>query len=80
MDHLSLMDALSIDSLITHPTVKSTKLMEYLIRLITPPGGTVLDPFMGSGSTGVAAVRAGFGFVGIEKESDYLEIAKKRLV
>ncbi len=62
-----------------HPTVKNTKLMEYLIRLITPPGGTVLDPFMGSGSTGVAAKRLGSGFVGIEKEVEYFEIASKRL-
>jgi DNA modification methylase len=63
----------------THPTVKSTKLMEYLIRLICPPQGIVLDPFMGSGSTGVAAKRLGFGFVGIEKEAEYFEIAKKRI-
>jgi DNA modification methylase len=62
-----------------HPTVKSTKLMSYLIRLITPPGGTVLDPFMGSGSTGVSAVEEGFGFVGIEKEAEYFETAKERL-
>lgn len=62
-----------------HPTVKSTKLMEYLITLITPPNGIVLDPFMGSGSTGVAAKRLGFGFVGIEKEKDYFEIAEARL-
>lgn len=64
----------------THPTVKSTKLMEYLIKLITPPGGTVLDPFMGSGSTGVAAKRLEFGFIGIEKEAEYMKIAKERLV
>lgn len=63
----------------THPTVKSTKLMDYLIKLITPPEGLVLDPFAGSGSTGVAAKRAGFGFVGIEKNSDYHAIASKRL-
>lgn len=63
----------------THPTVKSTKLMEYLIKLITPPGGTVLDPFMGSGSTGVAAQRLGFDFIGIEKELEYFEIAAKRI-
>lgn len=61
-----------------HPTVKSTKLMSYLITLITPPGGIVLDPFMGSGSTGVAA-KNGFQFIGIEKDSNYFEIAKKRL-
>jgi DNA modification methylase len=62
-----------------HPTVKSTKLMSYLVRLITPPGGTVLDPFMGSGSTGVAAKEEGFQFLGIEKEAEYYEIARERL-
>ncbi len=61
-----------------HPTVKSTKLMEYLITLVTPPGGIVLDPFMGSGSTGKAALRKGFGFIGIEKETEYFEIAERR--
>ena len=50
-----------------HPTVKPIKLMTYLIRLVTPPGGTTLDPFMGSGSTGVAAVENGFDFIGIER-------------
>jgi hypothetical protein len=63
----------------THPTCKSTKLMGYLIRLVTPPGGTVLDPFMGSGSTGVAAIREGMGFVGIEQNPEYIAIAKARL-
>ncbi len=62
-----------------HPTVKSRKLMAYLIRLVTPPGGTVLDPFMGSGSTGVAALEEGMDFVGIERESEYYETAKERL-
>ncbi len=62
-----------------HPTVKSTKLMEYLIKLITPPDGVVFDPFMGSGSTGVAAKSLGFGFVGIEADKDYFEIAERRL-
>lgn len=62
-----------------HPTVKPQKLMQYLIKLITPPGGTVLDPFMGSGSTGVAAKALGFNFLGIEKEADYFEIAKARI-
>lgn len=62
-----------------HPTVKSTKLMEYLITLITPPGGTVLDPFLGSGSTGVAAKRLGFEFVGIEESAEYLAIAELRV-
>lgn len=59
----------------THPTVKPTDLMRYLCRLVTPPGGVVLDPFMGSGSTGKAAVLEGFRFVGIEREAEYLAIA-----
>ena len=53
--------------------------MKYLITMITPPNGTVLDPFMGSGSTGVAAIELGFKFVGIEKEKEYFEIASKRI-
>lgn len=64
----------------THPTVKPTDLMAYLCRLVTPPGGVVLDPFMGSGSTGKAAVREGFRFVGIEREAEYFEIALGRLL
>ena len=63
----------------THPTVKPLKLMTYLINMITPPDGIVLDPFLGSGSTGVAAVQNGFSFIGIEKEPDYMEIAKARI-
>jgi DNA modification methylase len=62
-----------------HPTVKNTVLMEYLIRLITPSDGIILDPFMGSGSTGVAAVRGGWGFIGIELSPEYFEIAKRRI-
>jgi len=62
-----------------HPTVKPIKLMTYLIKLITPPGGVVLDPFMGSGSTGVAAKQLGFKFVGIERDEAYFEIAKNRI-
>lgn len=62
-----------------HPTVKPTDLMKYLVTLVTPPNGTVLDPFMGSGSTGKAAVRCGFNFIGIELDSDYLDIAKARI-
>jgi site-specific DNA-methyltransferase (adenine-specific) len=62
-----------------HPTVKPTDLMRYLINLVTPKGGTTLDPFMGSGSTGKAAVRCGVNFIGIEKESEYMEIAKARI-
>lgn len=64
----------------THPTVKPTDLMAYLCRLVTPPGGVVLDPFMGSGSTGKAAVREGFRFVGIEREAEYFAIAAARLL
>jgi DNA modification methylase len=62
-----------------HPTVKPTELMQYLCRLVTPIGGIVLDPFMGSGSTGKAAWLEGFKFIGIEKEADYFEIAKARV-
>src|SRR5690606_31557941 len=62
----------------THPTVKPTDLMAWLIRLVTPPGGIVLDPFAGSGSTLVAAKREGFGFIGIELEAEYIEIAEAR--
>lgn len=62
-----------------HPTVKPLALMRYLCRLVTPPGGTVLDPFMGSGSTGKACVLEGFGFVGIERERAYFEIAIERI-
>jgi site-specific DNA-methyltransferase (adenine-specific) len=62
-----------------HPTVKPLKLMSYLIKMVTPPGGVVLDPFAGSGSTGVAAVTDGFKFLGIEKDPTYLKIAKKRI-
>jgi site-specific DNA-methyltransferase (adenine-specific) len=53
--------------------------MRYLCRLVTPPDGTVLDPFMGSGSTGVAALREGFSFTGIEMDSEYAEIACCRI-
>ena len=62
-----------------HPTVKPTDLMLYLIRLVTPKGGTTLDPFMGSGSSGKAAVRGGFDFVGVEREKEYFEIAEARI-
>lgn len=63
----------------THPTVKPTDLMRYLCRLVTPPGGVVLDPFMGSGSTGKAAVLEGFRFVGMELDPEYLKIAQARI-
>ena len=62
-----------------HPTVKPIKLMKYLCRLITPKGGTILDPFMGSGSTGMAAKEENFEFVGIEKEEEYFNIATARI-
>lgn len=62
-----------------HPTVKPTDLMAYLCRLVTPPGGVVLDPFMGSGSTGKAAVHEGFRFIGIEREPKYFDIACRRI-
>lgn len=62
-----------------HPTVKPTDLMRYLCRLVTQPGGVVLDPFMGSGSTGKAAVLEGFQFIGIEREWEYLDIATRRI-
>jgi site-specific DNA-methyltransferase (adenine-specific) len=62
-----------------HPTVKPVDLMRYLINLVTPPNGTILDPFMGSGSTGKAAVRCGVNFIGIEKEQEYMEIASARI-
>jgi DNA modification methylase len=62
-----------------HPTVKPTDLMRYLCRLVTPPGGLVLDPFAGSGSTGKGAVLEGFRFVGIEREAEYVEIARRRI-
>lgn len=62
-----------------HPTVKPTKLMQYLVRLVTPPNGTVLDPFMGSGSTGKACKLEGFEFIGIELDAEYFEIAVKRI-
>ena len=62
-----------------HPTVKPIALMRYLVRLVTPKGGTVLDPFMGSGSTGCAAMCEGVNFVGIELSEEYLEIARRRI-
>lgn len=62
-----------------HPTVKPTDLMAYLVRLVTPPGGTVLDPFTGSGSTGKACMREGFNFVGCELSPEYLAIARARI-
>jgi len=62
-----------------HPTVKPIELMKYLIQLITPPGGVVLDPFSGSGSTGCAAVELGYEYIGCELDPAYVEIAHKRI-
>ena len=62
-----------------HPTVKPTALMQYLVRLVTPPSGIVLDPFMGSGSTGKACAYEGFDFIGIDQSAEYVEIAKARI-
>ncbi|MEF9875248.1 MAG: DNA methyltransferase [Glutamicibacter sp.] len=62
-----------------HPTVKPTELMAYLLRLVTPPGGVALDPFMGSGSTGKAAMREGFQFIGCEIDEQYAAIARARI-
>lgn len=63
----------------THPTVKPITLMRHLVRLVTPPGGIVLDPFTGSGSTGIAAVMEGARFIGMELDPDYIKIARARI-
>jgi len=63
----------------SHPTVKPTELMRHLVRLVTPPGGIVLDPFLGSGTTALAAEQEGFAWIGIEKEAEYVAIAEARL-
>jgi len=62
-----------------HPTVKPVRLMEWLCKLVTPSGGTILDPFAGSGSTGVAAVRCGFSFLGMEIKSEFAEVARAKI-
>lgn len=62
-----------------HPTVKSIALMEWCVKLVTPPDGVVLDPFMGSGSTGIAALRNGFNFIGMEADEHYMDIAEARI-
>jgi site-specific DNA-methyltransferase (adenine-specific) len=62
-----------------HPTVKPLDLMRWLVRLVTPPGGLVLDPFVGSGTTGMACAAEGLRFVGIEREAEYIEIAERRI-
>jgi site-specific DNA-methyltransferase (adenine-specific) len=63
----------------THPTVKPVDLMRYLIRLVTPKGGTVLDPFMGSGTTAVAAIQEGANWIGCEREPEYVAIIEARI-
>lgn len=63
----------------THSTVKPTSLIRYLCKLITPPGGTILDPFGGSGTTGIAAIKEGFHYILIEQQEEYCEIARKRI-
>jgi site-specific DNA-methyltransferase (adenine-specific) len=62
-----------------HPTVKPVKLMQYLVKLITPPNGKVLDPFCGSGTTGIACKLEGFEFVGLEQDTEYSKIAQSRI-
>jgi site-specific DNA-methyltransferase (adenine-specific) len=62
-----------------HPTVKPVAVMRWLVRLVTPPGGVVLDPFLGSGTTGVACVNEGFLFIGIEREAEYVDLARARI-
>ena len=63
-----------------HPTVKPTPLLRWLVKLITPPGGVILDPFAGSGSTGKACALEGFDFIGIERDAEYIEIAQRRIL
>jgi site-specific DNA-methyltransferase (adenine-specific) len=62
-----------------HPTVKPIELMRHLVRLVTPPGGLILDPFVGSGTTALAASEEGFRCIGVDAEAEYLEIAVGRL-
>lgn len=71
--------SISSDRKNSHPTLKPINLMTYLCRLITPPGGIILDPFMGSGSTGISACLEGFRFVGMELQEDYFKIAEARV-
>jgi site-specific DNA-methyltransferase (adenine-specific) len=62
-----------------HPCVKPVDLMQWLCRLVTPPGGLILDPFCGSGSTGIAALAEGFRFIGMELDAEYVEMARRRI-
>ena len=64
---------------VAHPTVKPVSLMSWLVRLVTPPGGTVLEPFAGSGTTVEAAMREGFNVVAVEREADYLPLIRARI-
>ena len=77
MEHYKLNKTVNVGN--NHPTVKPVELMKYLIKLVTPPEGTVLDPFTGSGSTGMAATELGYNFIGCELDSKYIDIANKRI-
>ena len=68
-----------LNGLNVHPTVKPIEIMRYLTRLITPPEGIVLDPFLGSGTTAISAMKEGFDCIGIEREKEYIQIAQARL-
>jgi site-specific DNA-methyltransferase (adenine-specific) len=72
-------DRFKVKAVNHHPTVKPLALMRYLCRLVTPPNGLVLDPFCGSGSTGIAALQKGFRFFGIDNNAEYCEIARRRI-
>jgi len=78
-DCRDIMDGMAVDSIDAIVCDPPYGLMRYLCRLVTPPGGLILDPFAGSGSTGKAAVIEGFRFVGIELEAEYAEIARARI-
>jgi hypothetical protein len=78
-EHTKLRPTKNVPRQNVHPTVKPTDLMRHLIRLVTPTGGTVLDPFLGSGTTGLAAEMEGFAWIGIEREAEYVAIAEARL-
>jgi DNA modification methylase len=74
------MDKAAVRAANHHPTVKPLDLMQWLVRLVTPPGGTVLDCFCGSGTTLIAADREGFDAIGIEQDAEYAEIARRRCI
>jgi hypothetical protein len=63
----------------SHPTIKPIKIMQYLVKMVTKPNGLVLDPFCGSGTTGIASILEGLNFVGIDKEEEYCDISKLRI-